>query len=315
MLSLADEQRAKSWRVPDSLPAWYLACPAAGLKTGQVRAVQVAQRELALYRGRHDGLARALGRHCAHMGGNLANGDVVADELRCPLHHWRFAGNGECVGAPAGFGEVRACVPSYPVAERLGSLLVFNGRTASFAPPPHIPEFRWSAGPPVVVGAPWYSLIANPFDVMHIQTIHHRELLEEPRLQRLDQHRMTMKCVWRVSGTGLSDRIMRWLSRDRITVEFTCFGGPLLLIRSDLGRAQSSLFVGLQPLGESCGVQLVFGSQGGRLAAFLCRWLYTEFLRRDLAVLEGARFRPYTGRSCDGPLGVFASFLEELGAQ
>lgn len=315
MLSVADT-RERAWSVPDSLPAWYLACPSAHLRRGQVRPFLLAGQALAVYRGQQSSEARALQRHCPHMGGNLANGDVVADDLRCPLHHWKFRGDdGACVDAPSAFGPVRSCVRSYPVAERLGAVLVFNGMQADFEPPRQLDEFSWSAGPPVTVQAPWYSLMANPFDVMHIQTIHHRQLLEEPLLERLDRYRMRMTCVWRVSGRGLSDRLMQWLSGDRIRVEFTCFGGPLLLIRSDLGTVRSSLLVGLQPDGQRCGVQLLFGSQGGRLAGALCRWLYTEFLRRDLAVLEGARFQPYTGRSCDGPLGVFARYLEELAPQ
>lgn len=313
MLTAPEEaaQPRGAWRLPEALPAWYLAMPSRNLRVGQVRGIRLpGGRPVALYRtvqGVH-----ALHGHCAHMGGNLAHGQVVNGRLRCPLHHWEFDGQGRCQAAPAAFGVVRSCVPGYPTAETCGSVLVFNGREPGYAPPPHLGEFNWHGGAPVLVRAPWYSLIANPFDVMHIQTIHQRQLLEEPSLRQLNEYCMQMRCRWRVTGTGLSDRVMRWLSRDCIEVEFTCYGGPLLLIRSDLGRARSALLVGLHPQGEDCVVQLVFGSRGGALAARLCQWLYTAFLRRDLAVLEGARFHPYTGRPCDGPLGHFAHFLESL---
>jgi len=302
---------ALPFHLPYPKNSWYLALPSQKLKAGQAVAVDVGDTPLTLFRGQ-SGKVSALPRHCPHMGGNLARGRVIGDRLQCPLHHWEFSGDGVCQQLPDVFGPLKACLPSWPVQERLGSIMVFLGQPPGSQLPPDLQGFSWQGGSPIWVQAPWYSLLSNPFDVVHVETIHHRRLLEVPQLDQPDDRTMRMRCLWEVTGNGPSDRMMRWLSGNRIQVEFTCFGGTLLLIHSDLGKVQSGLLVGLTGQGEGTWVQLVYGSRGGPLAAKLCQWLYLSFLKRDLVVLEGAQFRPYTGLSCDEPLGRFAKFLESL---
>lgn len=63
---------------------------------------------------------RAIGAHCTHYGGPLANGLLVDDTVRCPWHHACFSlRTGEALRAPA-----LKPVPVYPVEIRDGHVFV-----------------------------------------------------------------------------------------------------------------------------------------------------------------------------------------------
>lgn len=74
--------------------------PADSLKNGDVIAGHVGESEVVLVRSG----ARffAVDAHCTHYGGALADGIIVGDTVRCPLHHACFdLATGEAVRAPA----------------------------------------------------------------------------------------------------------------------------------------------------------------------------------------------------------------------
>ena len=54
-----------------------------------------------VFRG-EDGKARVLSAYCLHMGANLANGEVIGSEIRCPFHHWDYDCTGQCVRTGVG---------------------------------------------------------------------------------------------------------------------------------------------------------------------------------------------------------------------
>lgn len=58
------------------------------LAVGQVRAIQVGERRIALYRTAKGWFA--TDNSCPHRGGPLAEGDLMGDEIVCPWHLWNF---------------------------------------------------------------------------------------------------------------------------------------------------------------------------------------------------------------------------------
>ena len=69
---------------------------------------------------RQGGAVRAIGAHCTHYHGPLADGLIVGDTIRCPWHHACFSlRTGEAMAAPA-----LSPVPCWQVEERDGKIVV-----------------------------------------------------------------------------------------------------------------------------------------------------------------------------------------------
>ncbi|HKV10509.1 MAG TPA: Rieske 2Fe-2S domain-containing protein [Thermoanaerobaculia bacterium] len=304
------------WRLPDRLQSWYRVCGSRDLPPGGVLRWDLPGRSFVLFRGREDGQAHALAAHCAHMGTHLSHGAVVGDSLRCPLHHWAWDGNGACRTAPG----LRQRV--FPVAERYGSVFLFNGPVPRY-PAPELSsaaeeKIRMLAGAPVRLRCPWPAVASNGFDTQHLESVHGRALREGPVLERLDPYRLRMHSVLSVTGQALEDRAIRWISGDRVRLTVTCFGGTVIAVESDLGRTRSALFLCLRPVSEGVEIVPVFGIHRSGLAAWdalrvhLARRLYTGFIRKDVAFMDDMRFHPSAGGPFDSVLSEFLDFLRQL---
>jgi aminopyrrolnitrin oxygenase len=311
--------------LPAGLRSWYLLARSEELRRGQVLTRRLPGEEIVLFRG-EGGEARALSAHCSHMGAHLGKGTVVGERLRCPLHHREYDGQGVCRRIPVTDAiPERACQATYPAVERYGGLFVFNGREVSAPAPSFAPSFgagderlRTIHGRSVRLACPWYAVAANAFDIQHLEAVHGRALRETPELEELPGGRMRLRYVSRVTGTGLTDRTMRRLSGDRIRVAITCWGGSILTVESDLGRARSALLLSLCPDGEATVVTPIFAVRrvgvpavdAARAAA--ARWLYSGFLYRDVAILDGMRFRLALTLPEDAVLARFLAYLTRL---
>ena len=80
---------------------------------------------------RQDGTVHAIGAHCTHYHGPLADGLVVGNTIRCPWHHACFdLRTGEALAAPA-----LSPVTCWNVEERDGKIIVGAKKTTP-APEP-----------------------------------------------------------------------------------------------------------------------------------------------------------------------------------
>ncbi len=79
---------------------WFVVGLSAQLAPGQIETVRYFDRDLVLYRT-EGGEARLWDAHCPHLGAHLGfGGTVIGETLRCPFHHWRFDGAGQCIEVP-----------------------------------------------------------------------------------------------------------------------------------------------------------------------------------------------------------------------
>ena len=292
------------WVISDDLKAWYFVAASKELPPGGVLPARVGSREIVLFRS-HSGSVRALDPHCAHMGARLQGGKVDGEHLVCPLHGWRYQGDGKVAGG-------RNCVRSWPVVERFGAVFVFHGQEPTFLLPEGLTHFHWSAMKGAIVDAPWYALTANAFDTHHYEAVHLRRLLEPPLIEQPDAYRFDCSYLSMPTGTALSDRLMTRLAPRGIRVTMQCYGGPLFVVQSRLGRRETALVVGMEPLGHQTRLRLSVGSPKPGPISWVAGFLYSSFLKRDLGAMSGIRLQPYTGLAVDETMERFARYLESL---
>jgi phenylpropionate dioxygenase-like ring-hydroxylating dioxygenase large terminal subunit len=275
---------------------WYLVARSAELKPGAILARALGNIEIVLYRGNDSSRAVAFAAHCAHAGCHLRHGKVVGDGLRCALHHRTIRDDGRFIARDGSVvsGTSQFCLP---VIERFDCIFVFAGKAAAFDLP--MPEictlgpFTTRSLPPQALSLSWSALVANGMDIDHLQAIHGRALRESPIFVQLDRNSVRLRCCVRVTGNNVSDKVMKWISKDEIRLSLTCVGGSLLLVESHLGRHRSFVMLSMCPTGQAGStVRAVAGVAGApnratvKIAARLAAWLFSAFLKKDIGVLQ-----------------------------
>jgi aminopyrrolnitrin oxygenase len=273
-------ERVASLAVPTRLPlpewplGWYAVARSRDLPPGAVRRLRLGDDDVVLFRTA-GGVAGAIDAFCPHMGAHLAHGRVAGEHLQCALHCWRIGVDGAVAGRD---DRTRA----WPVREAHGLVMIDIG--AGAAPPSAgEAEFGWTGIAPLDIAV----------DMPHLCTVHHRALLAPPDITHDAGRAFSLHYVSRVTGTGISDRVMKALSGDRIDVRLTCHGS-MLVVETDLGFTRTAAVVGMVPTEQGTRLNAAFGVRRGPLLGLrlaLTRWLFGAFLRRDLGIVEGMRLR------------------------
>ena len=275
---------------------WYLVAQSAELKPGAILTRALGNIEIVLYRGNDSRRAVAFAAHCAHAGCHLRHGKVVGDGLQCALHHRTIRDDGRFIARDGSVvsGTSQSCLPAI---ERFGCLFVFAGKDAAFdLPTPEIcalGPFATRSLPPKALPLSWSTLVSNGMDIDHLQAIHGRALREPPTFVQLDRNSVRLGYCARVTGNNVSDKVMKWISKDEIRLSLTCVGGSLLLVESLLGRHRSFVMLSMCPAGQAGStVRAVVGVAGApnratvKIAARLAAWLFGAFLKKDIGVLQ-----------------------------
>jgi nitrite reductase/ring-hydroxylating ferredoxin subunit len=122
-------QEARQLRnAPPPYPfGWFVVALCRELGKGEVLTRQFMDREIVIYRT-ESGVVCAAEAYCPHLGAHLGHGGkVLGEELRCPLHRFRFAVNGSCVYSPTGTPPPAARLGLLEVREIHGAIFVWHG--------------------------------------------------------------------------------------------------------------------------------------------------------------------------------------------
>jgi len=169
-------------RIPLPLPdGWFqVAYSSELIAGGELVRLGYFGTEQVAWRG-EDGVARVFDAHCPHLGAHFGHGGtVVGNHLRCPFHHWEFAGDGRCARIPyAKKIPPLARVRAWPVIERNGLVMVWfdkQGRAPSFEIP-EVPEFgssEWTdySSHEWTVRSCAQELAENSVDPAHFRYVH-----------------------------------------------------------------------------------------------------------------------------------------------
>jgi aminopyrrolnitrin oxygenase len=312
---MADEPRLTD--IPQS---WYLLCRSRDLASGRILSRELLGHQVVIFRAA-SGAIVAMDARCAHMGAHLGRGAVIGDRVRCALHHWTCDAAGVC-RPPR--GSLRRSQRVYPTIERYGAVFMFAGSEPRFEFPslssPDERPLRVIAGRARAIDTSWGSIATNAFDVGHMQAVHARAMRAEPELTLRGSDGLQMRYVSRVTGSAFSDRLMRWLSNDAIRATISCWGGTVVIVRSQVGALDTRLMLCATPTSAGVEVTPFFGVSrtwfgiGDALTVRLTRWLFTAFLTRDLVPLAGMRLRVDGALATPGPLSWATRWLLTLPA-
>src|SRR5258706_403186 len=237
----------------------------------------------------------------------LSVGQVVAGQIRCAYHHWKFDCAGTCVDLPAGDKiPPGARLATYPSAEAWGVIWAFNGETPTFAVP-GIPgaeereliyETHFRGTRP---SDPWVST-SNGVDFQHLRTLHGLPVVD-PDAVSVGEHTIEYRIgspdflqEGRITGVntfsqhlGMGDQHM-----------FMLFSGASIAH----GHTRGFYVYGVRDTGQ--------GRDGvaERLAGL------GDFVRRliaeDAPVLDTIRFRPKTLVASDRHMARFFKYVREF---
>lgn len=306
--------------------SWYVVALSRHLRPQQVLSRTLRHRGLALYRGT-DGQVHAMDSRCQHLGADLGHGSVVGNDLRCPFHHWTYAGDGQCVFIPS-----LSTVPpgtrtfAYPTAERYGAVWVFNGPTPLFP----VPSFAgWRDDEllsvplkPQVLTCHPHVIACNGLDIEHFSTVHQLTFAAAPVAAAMDEYRMQITLRIRLTGTSLFEKILRRFGGETVTATFTTWGGNLATIDGQLGAYPLLVLFTHRPLlnGTSASQTfLLFPRQAGlsrllglqRLIVVVVKLIMGYILRRDRALLDTFNFRANFVHA-DAPLVAFIEQVNKM---
>jgi len=302
--------------VPSLPGSWYHVCASRALRPGRLTTLLLLDEQLVIYRAR-SGQVHAVQSRCSHMGASLSAGSVVGEGVRCAMHHRIYLPD----GADRRNGTRCLRQRAYPVVEKNGSIFVFAGDVATIACPEVADGDRDAVvvlGRREVLTTSWAAVICNAFDIEHMQSVHNRAMKAPPDVAVVAPQVLELRYVSRVTGAGLSDRIMKTLSDDTIRVTIRCWGGSILTVHSRVGRVISHLMLCMTPTRTGAIVTPLIAVPSGTVPgasavrAYASRWLFLTFVRRDLRALEHMRLNLANATRTGGPLGVCAAWLTQL---
>ena len=282
--------------------SWYPLCRSSDVKRGRVIRQIAFGVPLAIYRTRQ-GQVGVLNATCVHMGADLSRGSVVGERLQCPLHEWEFGANGKCEHIPA-TAEIpeRASQIYLCSQERYGLVFAFLGGEPAFP----LPGFPVDAAPQtsrvqmMEFNTPYQVLASNSYDAQHFSSVHHRTLLETPRLFRDAPHHYGISFRARVDGMNYNDRILRAAGVQEVELNANCYGGNMVIAYS--GRTANYIMFATLPITATRSrifVLNAMSAQSARRLPALIRPLMLEithqltlaFLHADIAVVNELQFK------------------------
>ncbi|GHH28576.1 Rieske 2Fe-2S domain-containing protein [Lentzea cavernae] len=161
---------------------WHCLGLASSFRDGKPHAIEAFGTKLVVFAS-EDGKINVLDGYCRHMGGDLTQGTIKGNNIACPFHDWRWAGNGKCVDIPyAKRVPLRARTRSWITLEENKQLFVWNDPQGN-PPPEHvtIPRIEsafssewsnWTWDSVVIDNANCREIIDNVVDMAHFFYIH-----------------------------------------------------------------------------------------------------------------------------------------------
>lgn len=162
---------------------WHCLGPVEIFRDGKPHSIEAFGGKLVVWADTKGDL-NVLDAYCRHMGGDLTQGEVKGDEVACPFHDWRWAGDGKCTSIPyARRVPLRARTERFETAINQGLLMIWHDPEGSAADhsllPPEIEGITdsekytdWTWSTLDVPTANCREIVDNVVDMAHFFYIH-----------------------------------------------------------------------------------------------------------------------------------------------
>jgi nitrite reductase/ring-hydroxylating ferredoxin subunit len=302
--------------------SWYPLCLSKQLKNGAIKVVQIFDQTLLVFRG-ESGAVAVISRHCPHMGTDLANGKVVKNSIRCPLHHWQFNQEGECqkVASAQVFQEDK--ILSFKVIEKYGIVYFFFGENILFDVPDTVfdDDYCYSKAQIAFMKNPYQAVTMNGFDAQHFQNVHNRIVMGDIKIESKSPFHLSINLAALVAGKNFYDRFMRLCGYNILDVKIESWGANLILVTNISGGYVALL--SLLPHDDENSLMFItvmrrkrkttFGRILQNVEMFFYSHLAHFFLKPDMAVLKNIKLeKRQLLQNKDGSVLRFWEYFDSL---
>jgi len=235
----------------ENISSWYPVHTSESLGKGKLVAIRLFETEFILFRA-NDGSLSVVSRFCPHMGTDLANGDIVGNYIRCPMHHWKFDGEGVCVDIPRCSDIPKeAKLSKLPVEEKYGIIFVFFGKEPLFALPEiiDIQDVAISKVRIIEFETCQQAVALNNFELGHLFPVHNRISVGVPKIYNNSLFHFGMKYSTEIVVKRLYDKFLRLCGFHQMHIDVDCWGGSILTMNNK--GTKYVAFGGLAPTGEN----------------------------------------------------------------
>jgi len=202
------------------IEGWYWALPSKKLKVGQVKAIELLGRNLAIYRG-VSGQVVAVDAYCPHMGAHLAEGKVDGDGIRCFFHNWKYDIKGICVDIPSLEKPLPVWIKTWQTTEKYGLIWVWVGEEKPDLLP-FVPELEqvdcdYILGTRFIKNCHPNVLLINAIDAHHFNTVHNLPLEIIFDAKELNHNAITFSNTTRGGDDSWLIRLIRPFYQNEVT--------------------------------------------------------------------------------------------------
>ncbi len=305
------------------IEGWYWAIPAKKLRKGQVKAVSLLGRELAIYRD-IDGELVCFDAKCPHMGAHLAEGKVEGKGLRCLFHNWKFDSQGNCVDVPCLGTSLPLQLKTWQVAEKYGMIWVWVGETHA-QPLPFVPElenfecdslvtseFVKNCHPNVVM--------INAIDAHHFNTVHNLPLEIVFRKQQLNDNAIIFNNITRGGEDSFLMKLIRPFYKKAVTYNMCYWYGSIgtVTLGPDFLHFHIMFTLRLLEGGKAEGQTIlitkkrrgIFGWLFNRIVLWLTKLVGNYFASGDTQIFQTINFDFQTPTKADNAILQFIQNVE-----
>lgn len=294
---------------------WYPIAMSSELDRGQVVGRDFLGGRVICYRGAN-GQATVLSAYCRHLGTDLAQGEVVGDNIRCGFHYWQFGQDGRCAHIPVSDRiPDDASLFDFPTAESLGLVWAFNGAEATYDvptfPDTDLSKLEIRTGEIGHMPFPHWLATANSMDMQHLEVVHGVPNEVDLDTIDIDTFHIEYDMVWHDPTFG------------KIEQHIKDFGSNVVMIIGTMGGMELSQFFAGRPTtsdesfgyitvavptAEVQGVEPDIVQQQLDMAEGYARGLIAD----DQRLLKGVRFRVDRLLPADRALSRWLRYLDHM---